>query len=499
VDKGREKYTAGKAEIIEKMSHNGFFPDQSYQDELKMAKTELEYLKKDVEKYETEDDYGSVEGYSVSLAEKIKEYGGRNGIKAIIAKLSAKKKNMDLSAGVFLGVALVCGLLGFLIEKMLLLGTLIFSVLCIFCFAASLGAKRKTSEIYGEFEVSNEDELTALILEIEQAESAQIRNKELLKFKEQNRMNALEKLSSYIRTVKVILGKWGITVENNEYKTVAACLNDTIGDIEEIVKTVKEYDEKINTTQAVISHIDSDMAKFDEQQLRDEVASIEEDVDSENAEEIRRKYDFVEKAIESLRVKVSELEKTLATLKAKTDRPSDLETRLNAVNDAIKDLNSKHDAYVLAYEKLQEAGISLRGKLAPGLSEASGRYMAGLTDGKYKEIGVSDNLSMTYSFEENGTDYTKEIENLSSGTRDIAYVSLRLALAELFCRTGEGLPVVFDESFARLDDGRLTNMLKIANSYSEHGSQSIILTSQTREAVLMDKVCGKDGFSHIYM
>ena len=59
------------------------------------------------------------------------------------------------------------------------------------------------------------------------------------------------------------------------------------------------------------------------------------------------------------------------------------------------------------------------------------------------------------------------------------------------------VPVVFDESFARLDNGRLKNMLSVAQNYAQNNSQSIILTSHAREADVMREVGGK--FKHIYM
>ena len=139
----------------------------------------------------------------------------------------------------------------------------------------------------------------------------------------------------------------------------------------------------------------------------------------------------------------------------------------------------------------------MRGKLAPGLSEGAGKYMSVLTNGKYSSIGIQDDLKMTYSFEENGTDHTKEIDTLSSGTRDAAYVSLRLALAELFCRSGEKLPVVFDEAFARLDDDRLKNMLLIVEKYAQDNSQAIILTSHFRENELMREINNTNEFNYI--
>lgn len=114
--------------------------------------------------------------------------------------------------------------------------------------------------------------------------------------------------------------------------------------------------------------------------------------------------------------------------------------------------------------------------------------MDGLTDGKYSQIGVSDSMQMTYSFEEEGAVYTKTIDSVSSGTQDIAYISLRLALAEMFGKSVGKLPVVFDESFSRLDDDRLKNMLVIANRYAEDESQVLIMTSHNREAKIISEI-----------
>ena len=59
------------------------------------------------------------------------------------------------------------------------------------------------------------------------------------------------------------------------------------------------------------------------------------------------------------------------------------------------------------------------------------------------------------------------------------------------------MPIIFDEAFARLDDERLLNMLKIAEKYTENSAQAIILTSQKREAVIMKKVSNEDKFNYI--
>ena len=73
---------------------------------------------------------------------------------------------------------------------------------------------------------------------------------------------------------------------------------------------------------------------------------------------------------------------------------------------------------------------------------------------------------------------------MSAGTSDIAYVSLRLALSELIANGKNMPPVIFDESFSRLDDERLTIMLRLIE---KENTQIVILSSNRREAEIMKK------------
>ena len=66
---------------------------------------------------------------------------------------------------------------------------------------------------------------------------------------------------------------------------------------------------------------------------------------------------------------------------------------------------------------------------------------------------------------------------MSAGTADAVYVSLRLALAEMIGKD-KGCPVLFDESFARLDDVRLGNMMALLSAAKR---QILIFTSCDRE------------------
>lgn len=116
----------------------------------------------------------------------------------------------------------------------------------------------------------------------------------------------------------------------------------------------------------------------------------------------------------------------------------------------------------MAYEKLEEASLKMRAAISPKLSETAGTLMSAVTNGKYPEIGVDSVFSLTFRPETgNGGRMTKGEEFMSAGTSDAAYVSLRLALATLICGADRLPPMIFDESFSRLDDERLGNMLKL--------------------------------------
>ena len=117
--------------------------------------------------------------------------------------------------------------------------------------------------------------------------------------------------------------------------------------------------------------------------------------------------------------------------------------------------------------------------------------MAKLTDGKYDEIGVDGEFSLTFRPQSGEGRVTKGEGFMSAGTSDITYVSLRLSLSELISG-GKKIPTVFDESFARLDDTRLTNMLTLLSG--ENG-QVIILTSNGRE----EEILKKEGIPHNFV
>ena len=66
------------------------------------------------------------------------------------------------------------------------------------------------------------------------------------------------------------------------------------------------------------------------------------------------------------------------------------------------------------------------------------------------------------------------VEYLSRGTKDQAYLSLRLAVASLITEK-ESLPVILDDSLSQYDDKRFALALKFLKDYGEN-SQIALFT-----------------------
>ena len=140
------------------------------------------------------------------------------------------------------------------------------------------------------------------------------------------------------------------------------------------------------------------------------------------------------------------------------------------------------------------ASEKMRASVSPRLSQGSSERMSLLTGGKYDEIGVNGEFSLTFRPSTEGGKVTKGEEYMSAGTSDIAYVSLRLALNELIANGKNVPPVIFDESFSRLDDERLTAMLTMLE---KENVQIVILTSNYREADILKKENMQHNFTKI--
>ena len=463
----KEKYTVG-----------GFYPDSDYVSRLEKLEQKLSVMKDELLKKEKElesargglDNKQEVE----VLHDKISKTSGS------LDTLKQKKFSSGILSTVFIIFALMFSIGGAAslyfeilpeLGRIILFSSILPVILFIVFICVKVSAKNKLKLLFNENGVSNEEELITKLKNEEDKLTAQKDQKNRLQILEQSYKETLESLGTAEKELKDsdIWNFSGSFEENLKHaRSASEEMSQITGEqakLEEMLKMLK-----------------SQLEAYDEEKIRD---SIDEQVDissidASNLSEKRHEYEFCLKASEALEKRTHELEKTLASLYPLSENPSRIAEKIELARSFIEEYRKKHAAYLLAGEKINEAGESMRESISPKLAQFTSKIMSELTHGKYFEIGINSEIKVSVRTQ-NGM---KELEYLSAGTQDIVYISLRLALINTLFRKNSP-SVIFDESFARLDDNRLSQMLKLLKLTGK-SMQCIVLTSGSREKLLMD-------------
>ncbi len=200
----------------------------------------------------------------------------------------------------------------------------------------------------------------------------------------------------------------------------------------------------------------------------------------EEAEKARRNAGLYRSNVEADQKQQLEREKKLSALRAVSVSPADLAEKISKINEELTALQKRYKGITAAMEALETAGNNLRAGLLPRIVSESGLLLGMFSGGKYPTVGVTKDFSMNVIAQ----DKTRELEYLSAGTRDAAYVSLRYALLNVLF-PDDPPPAVFDESFSRMDADRLSKILTMLSAAGEKGNQSLLFSCRALEGEIV--------------
>lgn len=163
-----------------------------------------------------------------------------------------------------------------------------------------------------------------------------------------------------------------------------------------------------------------------------------------------------------------------AALEAKSGDPAALVSKRDSYQRRLDEYRLKHKAYETAIRMINEASDYMKSMVAPRIGARADEYFTAATGGKYNSFEVDTRMAMSV-----GDDFRRNCDYLSAGTRDSAYLSLRLALADMLFG-GSGVPILLDDAFGRIDDNRL-RMISGALGEASKKHQIFILTHGDRE------------------
>lgn len=139
----------------------------------------------------------------------------------------------------------------------------------------------------------------------------------------------------------------------------------------------------------------------------------------------------------------------------------------------------KIQAVMLAAERIRQLSVLRREEVMERLVKKASEVLCLLTEGRYRKLFWEEGK------EPEVWDGYRRIRmfQLSAGCTDQVYLSLRIALQDLFF-SEEQLPLIFDDAFVCFDEERLERLLSYLPALDR---QVIILTCHGREAQLLEK------------
>lgn len=453
-------------ETVASLLCNDYCPDTSYLHALENVEKQLSQIisekKKIKEKINTLKSEASEEIAPAANTETI----------SLLREHRLQKDRFRLFALIAFATGILTDVLGIVIHSTFV--AIVLPVICLAGCAALLYLCAKETKAYRsllhDLGAESEDSLDELVtLAATQNAKQQLALKNIAALEEEYR--AVQAAEGAMMRDAIALGaKWGKTIT-------------TTADLAVLIQTAKEACDRLDKAaknkencELTYKAVRTVCSEEELLELRDTLQKGGKVLSPEEYTKVKRSQTFYRQTIDMLTMRARETEHLLIELRARTEIPQNLRDAAAKLSERIEDLHFRHDAYLLACQKLSEATALLRARITPMLSGEASDFMCHATEGKYDTVGVSDTFALSYSDGNN----TRSTEFLSCGTKDLAYLGLRLGLVKtLFPESTPTL--VFDESFSRLDDRRLALVFTYLARFAENGGQILLMTSSKRE------------------
>ncbi|MCL2772194.1 MAG: AAA family ATPase [Oscillospiraceae bacterium] len=337
---------------------------------------------------------------------------------------------------------------------------------------ANLEGKKKseTDEFYKSFDFENESDFAYVLDDYPDTDAQLTILQDDLDACENTVLETEKVFDETYAQARELLLKWNRTPESDD---------KSAEDFIKYASAAAEAAEEIQKAQSIYEQykakLDLMLEGIDEKSLRRSAAVARKP--NYDEKDISKQLDFIIKANEHMHAKENEIGKNIAMVSAKLSDPVIMQSQIEFLEDKINDLTLKQNALELAIDTLTQSCSELRNSFAPRLSESAGNTFKMIMGGKYEDLFVDKNLEM--NIDDNANTIKRRIEYLSGGTRDAAYLCLRMALIDLLFEN-EMPPFICDESFSNLDSLRLENLMKIFNALSKK-TQIYIFTCHERE------------------
>ena len=488
-------------EINEKTSNNGIALDRGFVANLNGTKSELELACKehlDAEKALKNAPSSSAD--EQKLLDKVNAHGGLDALKAFFAKATGKVKKFTAlciafavlslllaAGGIFLG-----GLVGLSPASVVsFIPATVFVALLVLMLVLRATSKKAVTKKCDELGISAK-EIAALISNAEKASVRLTENGDA--YRELSAALGIKKrvLASSCEKMTSLFTRYGFSVTDTSPEALTRSATEKASEISSLCDERDMLSGRLSALDSKIREISGELTDYNEHQVRHKVSPEILNMSEDEIRTAKKERDYHALQLKALTDKRRSAENALMERKYSTADPFDIASSLAQTSDALNIHRKNFDAVELAIEALESASANLRNTVAPQIRATANEYMNHITDGKYDSVSVSDTLDLSMS--EDGFSYI--IDSFSTGTKDAAYLSLRLSLLSLIAED-ETPPLLMDETLAMIDDKRASRLLHMLSEHSKTRGQCILFSCHDRE----ERLCKEENieFSTIKM
>ena len=359
---------------------------------------------------------------------------------------------------IFLIVFIALGILGIALFKNYLV-TIVFGILALIDIILLITKKIKVNRIIKEENKLSETKKKEHIRDLEE-------EKEYI-------LKEIDKISKELKEEES--NQKEIASKNSMLQGQIILLEKTNTSLENELNSIKEKLEKLqsNNEEELLAQYNG---KMDREKLLQIINSID----------IEPQLKNVETQINNEKIKLKGLEIEENTVIPQIDAMVELEETLQAKKEEYNNLKNQEDIINITIENLEQAYEEMKTTITPKFTENLSKNIEEISNGKYSKVTINDESGMVV--ENNRGEYINA-NNLSTGTIDQLYLSLRLSMIEDLSK--ESLPIILDETFAYFDNTRLENaikyLIKLTQGENIKNHQVIIFTCTNREKEILEK------------
>ena len=139
--------------------------------------------------------------------------------------------------------------------------------------------------------------------------------------------------------------------------------------------------------------------------------------------------------------------------------PLVLGSEISRIEEEYAEISAEYEAIALAIDTLRRANEDIQSRFSPALGRLAAEYMDFVTGGRYD--GVMLDRDFSAAVHEKNADVPRNAQYLSTGTLDLMYLAVRLAVCELALPEDANCPLIIDDALVNYDAGRKERTMEL--------------------------------------